>query len=313
MGERQQPGNEWLPDGPTRQQLTRYSIAELLRVDSLVRAHNRSTQRDAGPEFERYRSYQPGDDLRRVDWRAYGRTDRLLIREAEREGRLTLAFVIDLSASMGMTDAVDMSRFDYAARLVAALGWLAVEQRHDVTLIGLSQEGPVVVSPAQGRAQLERVLRALAQSRPGGAWPETHNVHQSLQALPPRSAVVFIGDLLAQDDEMEAGLAQLVSGQHALHAVQVLLPQEVDLPSSGQVRVRDIERGGTRLFDTRAFRKTYQSRMSDVLDRTRRQQARRGARFVRTATDVPLQQTLRALLNPTLRGRDRLLASVVHR
>ena len=300
----------WLPDAELRRRLARHSLAPHHQVESLQRAAHLSRQHDAGVEFEQYRAYQPGDDLRRVDWRAYGRSDRLLVRDAQRDGQLTVAVLLDLSGSMAMSDSTGTTRLNLACRIAGALSWLAARERHALVLAGLGESQPVFLPPASGRAQLERACRVLDALQAVGHWPAASSVHQVLQRLPARSYIVTLSDCFEQTDEIQASLRHLAAGAHDLTMVQILLEQELALPGRGQLRVRDAETGDTRRVDAVRYRAEYQTRMGALLADIRRRNIARGARFVRTATHLPLWQTLDAMLNPALRGRDRLLVGV---
>ncbi|MEL6366737.1 MAG: DUF58 domain-containing protein [Pseudomonadota bacterium] len=263
-----------------------------------------------GTEFQQYRSFQPGDDLRRVDWRAFGRSDRLLVREAEREGRLTIVFVLDLSGSMAMEDSNGQSRYEYACKLIGALAWLANEQRHDLMLLGLGGGRPLVVPSGFGQTQLERTLRVLSQATPEGPSPISVEVHNALEQIPARSALIVLSDFLSTDEQTTDSLAKLASRSFSMTSVQILLNPELSLPRVGQVRLVERERGGTQLFDVRAFRADYEKRLDKMLREMRRMHVGMGARFVRTSTDTQLSATLRAVLHPELPGSMRLLVSV---
>ncbi|MEL6214553.1 MAG: DUF58 domain-containing protein [Pseudomonadota bacterium] len=300
----------WLPGADLRQLISRFVIAPQHRVESPVRAANPSAHRDVGTEFQQYRSFQPGDDLRRVDWRAFGRSDRLLVREAEREGRLTIVFVLDLSGSMSMEDANGQSRYEYACKLIGALAWLANEQRHDLMLLGLGGGRPLVVPSGFGQTQLERMLRILSQVTPEGPSPTSVEVHNALEQIPARSALLVLSDFLSADEQTTDSLAKLASRSFSMTSVQILLNQELSLPRVGQVKLVERERGSTQLFDVRAFRADYEKRLEQMLREMRRMHVGMGARFVRASTDTQLSSTLRAVLHPELPGSKRLLVSV---
>ncbi len=300
----------WLPGAELRQLISRFTIAPQHRVESPIRAANPSAHRDVGTEFQQYRSFQPGDDLRRVDWRAFGRSDRFLVREAEREGRLTIVFVLDLSGSMSMQDSNGQSRYEYACELVGALAWLANEQRHDLMLLGLGGGRPLVVPAGFGQTQVERVLRVLSQAAPEGPSPTSVEVHNALEQIPARSALFVLSDFLSTDEQTPASLVKLASRSFSMTSVQILLNQELSLPRVGQVRLVEQERGGTQLFDVRSFRRDYEARFGQLLRDMRRSHVGMGARFVRTSADTSPAATLRAVLHPELPGSKRLLVSV---
>ncbi|MEL7024884.1 MAG: DUF58 domain-containing protein [Pseudomonadota bacterium] len=299
----------WLPDAELRHQLIKYSLAPALQVDNAIHASHRSVRRDEGIEFSRFRPFQPGDDLRRVDWRVFGRTDRLLVRESESEGRLTVVLVVDLSASMGMADSRDVTRYDYVARLVGALAWLAAEHHHDVMLIGLQTPTPIVLPTGAGRAQLERVIRRLDEWRPSGGGVRIEAISEALSHAPARSAVFAFSDYLGDDCGLQVAVARTAARGMSLTSTQVLLPQELSPPPRGQFRVVDCESGSTRWFDAGLEGREYRKRLNRLLREIREDQVRSGARFVSIATDIGLAESCHAMLAQSITGRQRVLAT----
>ncbi|MEL7310078.1 MAG: DUF58 domain-containing protein [Pseudomonadota bacterium] len=297
-----------LPKADLRHRLMSYALTPGLQVDNAIHATHRSVKRDSGVEFSQYRAFQPGDDLRRVDWRVYGRSDRLLVRESQSEGRLTVALVVDLSGSMGMRDDQGVSRWVFATRMLGALAWLAVEQHHDLVLVGLNVS-PSVLPAAGGRAQLERFVRTLDAIEPGGEWPAGPAASEAMSFVPNRSAVFSFSDHLSADDGMESVLTQLSARGCAVTSTQILLPQEVDPPTRGQYRVLDCESGASRWFDASSEARDYQRRFRQLLKACRHRRVQTGARFVRTGTDQALDETLHAILSDSLSGRKRLLVA----
>ena len=301
---------ELLPDTALRHQLLRYTLARTHRVASSLRASHVSRERGEGIEFHQYRSYLPGDDLRRVDWRLYGRTDRYYVREAEQESRLTVCLFVDTTASMGMSDSHGATRLALAQRAAAAIAWLATQRHHDLGLVTLTDGRPAYVRPGSGSAQLHRVTAALAALEPAGAWPRHANVRHALQALPARSKVYCFSDFFERGDEQTRAMRELLGMAHGLTSVQILLDEELSFPHRGQVEVVDAEHGGRRLVDARRYRPQYFERLQRLLQEVRREQLALGARFARATASTPVGDVLRAALDHSLGPDARLLADV---
>ncbi len=299
-----------LPDAATRHQLLRYTLASRHRVASSLRASHISRERGEGIEFHQYRPYLPGDDLRRVDWRLYGRTDRHYVREAEQESRLTVCLFVDTTASMGMHDGDGPSRLELAQRTAAAIAWLSAQRHHDFGLVTLTDGRPVYIPPAAGNAQFQRVTGALASLTPAGSWPRHANVRHALQALPARSKVFCFSDFFERGDEQTRAMRELLGMAHGLTSVQIVTADELAFPHRGQVEVIDAEHGEARVVDARAYRPRYLARFAALLDAVRREHMALGARVVRVTASTPVADVLRAALDHSLDGPARLLAAV---
>ena len=140
-------------------------------VEGFMLGVHQSQRPGAGQEFNQYRSYQPGDDLRRVDWKTYARSDRFYVRESEVETSIGVRFLLDASASMAHTDGA-IVKFDYARFLVAALGYLAYQQGDMIGCHSLPENHASVLPSKRDHQQLHRFLHHLEKLEPGGAWPE---------------------------------------------------------------------------------------------------------------------------------------------
>lgn len=299
-----------LPGTALRHQLLRHTLASRHRVASSLRASHVSRERGEGIEFHQYRPYLPGDDLRRVDWRLYGRTDRHFVREAEQESRLTVCLFVDTTRSMGMADGDGTTRLELAQRAAAAIAWLSMQRHHDFGLVTLTDGRPVYIRPSAGSAQLHRVTAALAALAAEGTWPRHANVRHALQALPARSKVFCFSDFFERGDEQTRAMRELLGMAHGLTSVQILLGEELAFPHRGQVEVVDAEHGTRRVVDARAYRARYLERMRDLLSEVRREQLALGARFVRVTAATPIAEVMRATLDHALSAQARLLAAV---
>lgn len=197
----------------------------------------------AGLEFSQFRSYQPGDDLRRVDWKLYARSDRFYVREAEVESSVTIRLVLDASRSMAHAeDGVGKAR--YAAVLLAACAWLARQQGDAIALYRVTDRGVDALPPARHPPQFQRVFHALAQAEPAGAWPDwsalegylTRSGHQ-------RELVVVATDLHEREHEIRTALARLAGLGHEVLVCQVLGRHELQLDWPGDVTLEELETG----------------------------------------------------------------------
>ena len=249
----------------------------LARIDSLgLRAHkvvegaisglHRSPLHGVSVEFADYREYSPGDDLRRLDWRAYARTNRHFIKQYEEESNLRATVFLDASASMKYAGrGAAMTKFDYAATLAASLAALCVNQRDAVGLALFDDAERVFVRPAATQAQLARLIDVLERALPQRQTELGAVMKQVCDKVRGRGVVVVISDLLCDLDAFYDGLGRLQHNGHEILVFQVLDADEIELPFKDSVLFKDIE-GAEQLFaEPWAFRKAYKKAMEEFI------------------------------------------------
>ncbi len=175
-----------------------------------------------GVEFSQYRSYQPGDDLRRVDWRVYGRSDRFFIRQSDVERDVTVRFLLDASASMAHRDE-KLSKIDYARYLVATLAYLANRQGDRLAFHALSDAADFA-APLPRRRPLEHLLDRLERLEPRGRWPSWNELNRRLPRSRGRELVVVVSDLYdeARPRSAPASICQPIHKCHGINGLRAL-------------------------------------------------------------------------------------------
>jgi uncharacterized protein (DUF58 family) len=249
----------------------------------------------AGLEFSQYRSYQAGDDLRRVDWKLYGRSDRYFVRESDIETSLTLRLVLDASASMGQTEG-GLSKFDYARFLAASLALLAHRQGDAVGLYALSDGALRSVRPGRGRAQLHRVMHELERQEPGGAWPAWEGIERALAVGGGRGITVVLSDLHERAAEIRDSIIRLAARRHEMIVMHVVGRAELGLDYGGPVELEELETGRVIEVDPDRERPAYVAAVAAELAGLQRDFEGRRIDYARFLLDEPLDGALRAFL-----------------
>lgn len=268
-------------------------VAEAV-VEGFLHGQHGSSRFGVGQEFSQYRSYEPGDDLRRVDWKLYARSDRFYVREAEVETSTRVRLVLDASASMQHTED-GVAKFDYARTLAASLAYLADRQGDAVGLHLLCGEGAASLPARRGGAHLRRVWHALEEAEPTGAWPRWGAV-EGVLAEARREVVVFITDFHEQSDEIRAALAHLRALRNEVVLFHLLGRRERTLSYEGALEMEDLETGRTVQVDPRRVRAAYQEKMERHLTTLRRNVQDAGAAYALFALDEPLDRALLTFL-----------------
>jgi uncharacterized protein (DUF58 family) len=263
-------------------------------VSGAVAGLHRQPRAGTGVELEQFRAYQPGDDPRRIDWRAHARSDRLIVRESPVERDVTVRLVVDASASMGHRDG-GLRKLDYARMFAAALAFLALRQGDGVALDVIG-DAAVDLPPLRRRRALERLLFALEGLEPGGRWPPWRELGPRLARVRRRELVVVISDLWDDDGTIAATLAGLRALRHEVMLVHLVARNELDFPWQGDAAFTDLETGAIVEGNAGELRAAYLGALQRWLAAWERRCGELEIPYLRVPLDRPLELTLRDFL-----------------
>lgn len=250
-------------------------------------ALRRGLRSGPGLEFSEHRPYVAGDDFRYLDWAAYGRLDKLLLRLFQQDEDLQIALMVDVSASMlGGAPA----KVDHARRLAAALGYIGLANLDRIRMSCFADGEASALRTRRGRGQIFGVLDFLAAAPLGGATNLRRAVDQLQQHTSGKGLVVVLSDFLTPEG-FEDGLGRLHHGGHEVWAIHVEAPDEVHPPWQGDVALVDAETGReARVRMTPEAVARYQARRHEFLRRFERWATERGIARLRTTTDVAVDE-----------------------
>lgn len=248
-----------------------------------------------GLEFSQYRGYQPGDDLRRVDWKLFARADRHWVREADTATSITVHLVLDRSASMAQTEH-GLSKLDYARLVAAALALIALRQGDAVGLYALSDTASRILPPERGQRHLHRVLHLLEDVAPGGVWPGWPRLERLFTSGGTRGLTVLLSDLCEQEEEIRTVAAKLAALRHDVAVLHVTAPADVTFDYHGPVTFEELETGRRIAVDADAARATYRERFEREAATLRTAFADARVDYARLALDQPVDVALRQYL-----------------
>lgn len=259
-------------------------------VDGLLGGLHRAPAFGATTDFAEHRAYLPGDDPRRVDWRLYGRTDRLHVREYEADTNTSVTVLLDVSRSMDYARGGRTTKLTYARMLGASLLWLARRQRDRVGLVTFDSAVRDFVRPSGKHLPL--ALHALQRATAGGAGELTAPLRASAEHLRRRGIVVVLSDLYAEPAAVIDAVAQLRGPGNELLLLHVLDPSEHDLAVDDAPGLRDLETGETRPIAERAMRAGYRARFAAHLEALERHARERNVSYGLFSTAEPLGAAL---------------------
>ncbi len=220
--------------------------------------------RGSSLEFAEYRKYVPGDDTRRLDWRAYARSDRFFIKEFEADTNLRLCFVLDTSGSMNFSNG-QQSKLEYARKIVGTLAFLASQQGDAVGLmcagLGFHNEVP----PKRNATHLKQVLDEVAKTRAQGETGLVAALHEAAEKIKQRAVVVIVSDLFVDPAELGKCFQHLRYRNHDVVVFHLLEQSEIDFDFSHPMRFTDLEGGEPVLADPSVIATEYRKSMKKYL------------------------------------------------
>jgi uncharacterized protein (DUF58 family) len=266
-------------------------------VEGAISGQHRSPFHGFNVEFAEYREYTPGDDLRRLDWRVFARSDRHYIKQYEEESNVRVTFVVDASNSMSYRGTAPLSKFDYGATLVVALSMMLVRQQDPVGFVLFDEAATKVLPPAATQAQIMVMSELLENCQPARKTELGGLLSSLCDRLRRRNMIIVVSDLFTDLEKVYDGLNRLRFLGHEVLVMQVLDRDELELPFDGPTIFHDIE-GTDELFaEPWAFRKSYQKAMADFLETVARECGKRGYDHVRFLTVSPLGSSLSYFLH----------------
>ena len=237
-----------------------------------VSGMHRSPVRGSSLEFSEYRKYVPGDDKRRLDWRAYGRSDRFYVREFEADTNLRMCLIVDTSGSMGFRGD-GLEKLDYARRLAGTLAYLAARQGDAVGLYCAARSFHKEIPPRRSASHLRFVLDELAEVRARGETGLIDALHEAAEKIPQRALIIIISDLFVSPPLLRDSFQHLRFRRHDVAAFHLFDPRELNFDCPSTTRFVDMETGESLVADpsviTRHYLKALHNYMDDILQAAR--------------------------------------------
>ncbi len=272
-------------------QLSRVANLQLLArqvVEGFCSGRHRSPHKGYSVEFKEHRQYVPGDELKNIDWKAFGKSDRLYIREYEEETNLKCTLLVDRSGSMLYRGdrSNGLSKDEYAQRLSASLAYLMLGQQDAVGAITFDDR-PRTHVPTRGRpSHLRSVLAALSGPPEGRETDLGGAMSKLVPKLGRRGLIVILSDAMGELESLNRSLAQIRSRKHEVVFFQILDPDEVDFPFSGRIHFEDLEGvAEDQTVDAVSIRAAYLDRLEQHSARLRDICRRNRIDFVSIRTD----------------------------
>jgi uncharacterized protein (DUF58 family) len=283
--------------------LGRIEIVARWIVDGFMSGLHRSPRKGFSVEFAEYRPYQPGDDLRYIDWKIAARSDRWVVRQYEEETNLRATIVLDVSKSMawsgvsmggGRDPGADrLTKLAYAEQLTAALVLLLLRQRDAVGLVRFDDRVRTAIPPRARNGQWRRIVASLDDPGSGRASSAPDALRQAARLLSRRGMVVLISDLLMDVPDVEQAMRGLRAAGHDVTVMHIMDPAERELPSSGEALFVDPESDLAVPASVADVRVAYRNTVEEVIGEWRAMFGSLGIGYEVILTDAPFGVPLR--------------------
>jgi uncharacterized protein (DUF58 family) len=271
-------------------------------VEGLRVGDHKSPYRGFSVEFVQHREYVPGDDIRHIDWKSYGRSERYTIKQYEQETNFTAHLMVDASRSMLYGDG-ETNKLDYAKTLTAALSYLIIHQRDSVAL-NIFDAGWRERLPASGQlGHVQTILNTLVSVQPkekNSIGPLLHDIANQVRR---RGLMFLISDCFDDVEAILGGMQHLRFGGHEVILFHILHPDEIDFPFNGMVKFDAMEERMHLLTRPQLIRPTYLRALKKYLAELQLGCERNRCDYVLMNTGKPLSETLTEYLARRLRTR----------
>jgi uncharacterized protein (DUF58 family) len=273
-------------------QVSRLDLRAKFIVEGFLAGLHASPFHGFSVEFSEHRKYVPGDDLKDLDWNIYAKTDKYYLKKFEAETNLTGYLVMDLSASMAYTYRQELTKFEYAICLAAALGYLMIHQQDPVGLVTFDTRIQASLPPRSKRTQLGTILAVLANLKPSGQTDVSQCLHQLAAMIRSKSLVVLFSDLMTEPEPVLQSLHHLRHRGNEVIIFHILDEAEVHFPFDGVIEFEDVEVHDKLMVDARGIRGDYLKAVTQFQEFYRTECAKANIDYVPMDTSVSFDKAL---------------------
>ena len=271
-------------------------------VEGFLTGLHKSPYHGLSQEFAEHRPYIAGDEIRRIDWRVYARTDRLYVKESEEETNAPVRLLLDTSASL-LYAPRQVSKLDYARYLAASLAYLATRQGDRVGLVCFNEKVSTALPARGGKRHLQTILLALENLEASGQTRIAPTLLQQASQWKRRGLAIIVSDLYDQPEEIVEAVSRVRRVGHDVVIFHLLDRTEKLLEPRGTYEFHDLETGETLFADTDRVRRAYRESMENASAYFRREFESTGADYAELDTSEPLERALAIYLRRRRSGR----------
>lgn len=288
------------------QRITNLQVLARQVVEGFTSGFHRSPHKGFSVEFKQHRQYAPGDEIRRLDWSVFARSDRYYIREYEEETNLRSTLILDRSGSMNYagTSAGGVTKYEYATKLAACLAYMMVHQADGVGLTTFDTKMRRHIPPRSRVSHLRVILDELEKGHPGGETDLGDVFHELEAKLHRRGLLIIISDCFGEVASFLKALAHFRHARHEILVFQIWDRDELEFPFKSWTQFDCLEQAGVKhLLDPAMLRQTYLENLAAFRDSLVRGCRRHNIDLVPFCTDEPYANALAAYMTRRLGRR----------
>jgi len=278
--------------------VSRFSNLTLLprgAVEGTVTGLHRSPYKGFSVEFSDHRAYTWGDEIRRIDWKVYAKTDRFYVKQYEEETNLKAYLLLDTSASMGYSSNA-MTKLEYGCYLVALLSYILIKQQDAVGLVTFSDSINNLIPPRSTPGHLQVILNLLQGLKPAGKSTIARPCHEIASILKRRALVILISDLLDSEEEILSALKHFRHNKHECVIFHTLDRMELDFSFKESLTLQDLETGEKIFLYPHAVKEEYCKRVKEFIEWYKRVCSESQIDYVPVDTSVSYERVLASYL-----------------
>lgn len=268
-------------------------IARII-VEGFMSGSNKSQSVGAGQEFSQYRNYEPGDDLRQLDWKMYARSERYFIKQADIETNITVKFMLDASHSMAYMEE-GISKLQFAKVMIAALAYLARKQSDTFGLYTVNERNITAVQPRFEQQQFMRFLNELVKVKSEGSWKKGNGL-ELLYDHHGKEMILFFTDLYDEQEDLFRFIQRLKTPRNEVIVFHILGKHEREFDFEGSFTFEDLESNVRVKADTTQQQKQYRERLSAWINQSRMWMLEKHINYQLVLMSDPVEESLRSFL-----------------
>lgn len=250
--------------------LKNMNLRARLVVEGFITGLHRSPYHGFSVEFSEYRPYMPGDEIRHIDWKVYGKTNRFYIKQFEEETNLKSYLLVDASGSMGFSSH-GITKLEYASYLAAALTYLMIEQRDAVGLVTFDKLIKKYLPPRSVKSYLPLILRELEKIKCSEVTDISNTFHEMAERIHRRGLIVILSDLYDEPEKVISGLKHFRHKKHEVIVFHILDPIEISFNFNRNALFKDMETGEQLTTQPWHIKAEYQKRVQRFIKNYKRQ------------------------------------------
>lgn len=276
------------------------SLISRIVVEGYISGLHRSKSVGPGMEFSQYRGYEPGDDLRLLDWKMLARSGRYYIKQSEVESHVTVKFIVDASASMEHKEQ-GISKLEFARVMVACLSHMAQKQGDSVGLFALNEDDFVSIYPKADQKHFNRLLLELLKISTKGKWPQLSIASRRIHNRGEKELVFFLTDMYEDVSELSNFVKNLKTANNEVVVLQIMAGKEMDFDYKKSVVFEDLETGTKVKVDVNKAKAAYLNALSEKIKQTKERMLSQGVNYHLFRMDDDLGGALQLFLKERIR------------